>query len=122
MTAPVAINARAAVRREIGGVERVARELATRLPALHPGRYRVIAPRPALAHQAGHAWEQLALPVLARRSSCCLPGQAGPAGQPAQRGGHPRRRPLVGDWYGAAYTRWHRDGHAPRGARRRGWC
>ena len=33
MTAPVAINARAAVRREIGGVERVARELATRLPA-----------------------------------------------------------------------------------------
>ena len=62
MSAPVAIDARAAVRREIGGVERVARELVTRLPAIHPGRYEVMAPRPALAHEAGHAWEQLALP------------------------------------------------------------
>ena len=39
-TAPVAINARAAVRAEIGGVERLARELALRLPALRPDRYR----------------------------------------------------------------------------------
>jgi glycosyltransferase involved in cell wall biosynthesis len=66
MTAPVAINARAAVRREIGGVERLAREMAMLLPALNPERYGVIKPRPALAHRAGHVWEQAALPALAR--------------------------------------------------------
>jgi len=62
----VAINARAAVRREIGGVERLAREMALRLPRLRPGSYRVIAPRPRLAHGAGHLWEQALLPALAR--------------------------------------------------------
>ncbi len=68
MTAQVVINARAAVRREIGGVERLAREMTARLPVLRPDRYRVIKPRPALAHRAGHAWEQAALPVRARGS------------------------------------------------------
>lgn len=63
----IAINGRAAVRRQIGGVERYAREMAARLPALHPGRYRVIRPPEALAHRAGHAWEQLALPLQAAR-------------------------------------------------------
>src|SRR5205085_8137197 len=62
----IAINARAAVRREIGGVERVAREMAIHLPLLAPDRYRVISPPAALAHRAGHAWEQIALPLLAR--------------------------------------------------------
>src|SRR4051812_22849338 len=57
----VAINARAAVRTEIGGVERVAREMVARLPR---ERYRVYAPPAALAHRAGHAWEQLALPLV----------------------------------------------------------
>ena len=66
VSAPVAINARAAVRREIGGVERLAREMAARLPRLNPERYRVISPPEALAHRAGHAWEQAALPALAR--------------------------------------------------------
>src|SRR5205814_10344068 len=65
-SAPVAINARAAVRREIGGGERLAREMAARLPRLDPERYEVIRPPEALAHRAGHAWEQAALPVLAR--------------------------------------------------------
>jgi hypothetical protein len=45
----VAINARAAVRQQIGGVERMAREMAVRLPALRPDRYRVMAPHAALA-------------------------------------------------------------------------
>jgi glycosyltransferase involved in cell wall biosynthesis len=54
------------VRPEIGGVERVARELATRLPRLNPDRYRVLRPPPALAFRAGHLWEQLALPLAAR--------------------------------------------------------
>ena len=62
----VAINARAAVREQIGGVERYARELTRRLPASAPGRYTVIAPRPRLAHRAGHIWEQALLPVQAR--------------------------------------------------------
>ena len=59
----MAINARAAVRSQIGGVERVARELVAHLPALNPGRYRVIAPRPSLTHARGHAWEQCVLPL-----------------------------------------------------------
>jgi glycosyltransferase involved in cell wall biosynthesis len=64
---PVAIDARAAARPELGGVERWARELALRLPALRPGGYVVLRPPAALAHGAGHAWEQLVLPVRARR-------------------------------------------------------
>ncbi len=67
--APVAINARAAVRAQIGGVERLAREMALRLPALRPDRYQVFAPPRGLAHRAGHAWEQAVLPLLARRSA-----------------------------------------------------
>jgi glycosyltransferase involved in cell wall biosynthesis len=61
----VAINARAAVRAEIGGVERLAREMALRLPSLRPDRYRVIRPPITLAHRAGHVWEQTVLPLQA---------------------------------------------------------
>jgi glycosyltransferase involved in cell wall biosynthesis len=66
----VAINGRAAVRAQIGGVERLAREMALRLPALRPDRYHVIAPPAGLAHRAGHGWEQTVLPLRARR--CAL--------------------------------------------------
>jgi glycosyltransferase involved in cell wall biosynthesis len=66
----VAINARAAIRAQIGGVERVAREMTLRLPALRPDRYRVVSPHPALAHRAGHVWEQAVLPLQAAR--CAL--------------------------------------------------
>jgi glycosyltransferase involved in cell wall biosynthesis len=55
------------VREHIGGVERLAREMALRLPALRPDRYEVIRPPRALAHRAGHAWEQLVLPAQAAR-------------------------------------------------------
>jgi glycosyltransferase involved in cell wall biosynthesis len=68
----VAIDARAAARPELGGVERWTRELARRLPALRPGGYRVLRPRPALAHRAGHAWEQLVLPLRARGARAVL--------------------------------------------------
>jgi glycosyltransferase involved in cell wall biosynthesis len=64
----VAIDARAAVRAQIGGVERLAREMAVRLPALRPDRYRVLSPPASLAHRAGHLWEQ-ALPAAAARCS-----------------------------------------------------
>jgi hypothetical protein len=53
---PIAIDARAAARPELGGVERWARELAARLPALRPGGYALLRPPAALAHRAGHAW------------------------------------------------------------------
>jgi glycosyltransferase involved in cell wall biosynthesis len=66
LAATVAIDARAAVRREIGGVERVAREMTCRLPELRPERYRVLRPSPRQAHGRGHLWEQAFLPVAAR--------------------------------------------------------
>jgi glycosyltransferase involved in cell wall biosynthesis len=65
---PALIDARAAARPELGGVERWARELAVRLPALRPSSYAVISPPPALVHRAGHAWEQLVLPARAARA------------------------------------------------------
>jgi glycosyltransferase involved in cell wall biosynthesis len=60
------------VRPEIGGVERVARELAARLPALRPERYRALRPPTALAFRAGHVWEQLVLPLAARSARVVL--------------------------------------------------
>lgn len=66
MSAPVAINARAAGRGEIGGVERLAREMAKRLPRINSERYEVIRPPARLVHRAGHLWEQIALPLEAR--------------------------------------------------------
>ena len=109
MTAPVAINARAAVRGQIGGVERVARELAGRLPALRPDRYRVIAPRPALAHRRGHVWEQAVLPLLARDSELLLsPANLAPVASRRNVVSIHDVAPFMGDWYGSLYGRWHR--------------
>ena len=62
-----AIDARAAARLELGGVERWARELTTRLPALRPDGYAAMRPPRPLSHRAGHAWEQAVLPLRARR-------------------------------------------------------
>jgi glycosyltransferase involved in cell wall biosynthesis len=67
---PVAIDARAAARPELGGVERWTRELCARLPAL--GDYDVIRPRSRLVHRAGHAWEQLVLPVRAKHAAALV--------------------------------------------------
>jgi glycosyltransferase involved in cell wall biosynthesis len=106
----VAINARAAAREQIGGVERWARELATRLPALRPGRYRVLRPPAALAHRAGHVWEQGWLPAAARGSRVILsPANLAPVAS--------RRNAVVihdvaplreRGWYGSFYSRYHR--------------
>ena len=73
--APVVIDARAAVRREIGGVERVTLEMAARLPRLRPDRYSVMRPQQMFAHRAGHLWEQAVLPVggPSRARSCTAP-------------------------------------------------
>lgn len=41
--------------------------MAARLPALRPDRYHVLRPPAALAHRAGHVWEQAVLPLRASR-------------------------------------------------------
>jgi glycosyltransferase involved in cell wall biosynthesis len=109
-TPPVVIDARAASRSKIGGVERLAREMAARLPALRPERYRVRQPSSALAYKAGHAWEQLALPVAARRAELiyCPANLAPLASRKNALGIHdvaPMRHP---EWYGRAYARYQR--------------
>ncbi len=72
MSGPVLIDARAAARPELGGVERWAREVSARLPAEHPGRYEVARPSERFSHRAGHAWEQAVLPAQARRRHASL--------------------------------------------------
>ena len=107
------------MRREIGGVERWARELSRLLPRHDPERYRVIRPPAALAHRAGQAWEQLVLPAAARGAELVLsPANVAPL---AARGNvviihdtAPFRDP---SWYGRAYGAWHRA-LLPRVARR----
>lgn len=61
---PIVLNARAASRPELGGVERWAREMVSRLPELDPA-YVVARPPARLVHRAGHAWEQIVLPARA---------------------------------------------------------
>jgi glycosyltransferase involved in cell wall biosynthesis len=106
----VAINARAAIRAETGGVERHARELAERLPAIAPGRYRVVRPPAALAHRAGQLWEQAWLPLAARRAELIL--------SPANLAPLAGRRNVVvihdvaalrhPEWYSRGYAAWQR--------------
>jgi glycosyltransferase involved in cell wall biosynthesis len=109
---PVAIDARAAARPELGGVERWARELVARLPALRPGDYVVLRPPPAFTHAAGHAWEQVVLPVRASRvgaRALLCPANLAPLAYPrsvvvihdAAALRHPR-------WYSRAYVAWQR--------------
>ncbi|MGZ4280170.1 MAG: glycosyltransferase family 4 protein [Solirubrobacteraceae bacterium] len=102
----IALNARAAARPELGGVERWARELAARLPAL--GGYEVVRPPAALSHRAGHAWEQAVLPVRARRARLLLnPANMAPLA-------FPRNAIVIHDaaalrhpgWYSPLYARW----------------
>ncbi len=113
----IALNARAAARPELGGVERWARELAARLPAL--GGYEVVRPPAALVHRAGHAWEQAVLPLRARRAALLLnPANLAPLA-------FPRNAVVLHDvaalrgpqWYSPAYARWQRT-LVPRIARR----
>jgi glycosyltransferase involved in cell wall biosynthesis len=106
----VGIDARAAARAELGGVECWARELSARLPALRPGGYAVLRPPPTLAHRAGHAWEQLVLPVRGARMRALLcPANLAPLAY--------RRTALVvhdaaalrhPGWYSRAYAAWQR--------------
>jgi len=103
----VGIDARAAARPELGGVERWARELARRLPALRPGGYAVLTPPRALVHRAGHAWEQVVLPVRAARMRALLcPANLAPLAYPRSvvviHDAAPLRHP---GWYSPTYAR-----------------
>jgi glycosyltransferase involved in cell wall biosynthesis len=100
------IDARAAVRPELGGVERWARELTARLPALRPGGYVVLRPPGALVHRAGHAWEQAVLPVRAARMAVLLcPANLAPLAYPRSvvvlHDAAPLRHP---GWYSRGYA------------------
>src|SRR4029077_11521687 len=97
----------AAARPELGGVERWARELSTRLPALAPGRYRVATPPSPSSSGAAHAWEQRVLPLQARRARWLLcPANLAPLA-------HPRTAVVLHDaaplrdpsWYSPTYAR-----------------
>ncbi len=117
--APVAIDARAAVRPELGGVERWARELAARLPALRPGGYAVVRPPAALAHRAGHAWEQLVLPLRTARAGALLcPANLAPlAARNTVVVIHDAAALRHPGWYSRGYAAWQRAA-LPRIARR----
>ncbi len=97
----------------------MARELSARLPRLRPGGYRVLSPPSALAHRAGHLWEQAALPLAARGFGLLLsPANTAPLAAAnnavcvfdAAAVRHP-------EWYGGAYARWQAE-LLPRLARR----
>jgi glycosyltransferase involved in cell wall biosynthesis len=70
---PILLNARAATRPTITGVERWTAEVISRLRALDPERYVVVGPRPrARRRLAAQTWEQMVLPALARRAGAAL--------------------------------------------------
>ncbi len=108
----VVINARAAARRQLSGVERWAVELSERLPGLRPGAYVVARPPRALAYQAGQAWEQTALPAIARRRGARLilnPANLAPLAWPANVVViHDAVALTHPEWFAPAYVAWHR--------------
>lgn len=107
MSRSIVINARAAARPELGGVERWARELVARLPSL--GDYEVATPPPAFTHGAGHAWEQVVLPARARGRRLLCPANLAPLA-------HPDATVVIHDaaalrnpgWYSPRYAAWQR--------------
>src|SRR2546421_1462939 len=119
MPATVAIDARAAARREIGGVERLALEMTERLPRLRPERYRVLRPGPARAHRRGHLWEQAALPLAARDAALiyCPANLAPLAGNRNVVVIHDAAALRHPEWYSRAYAAYQRR-LLPRLARR----
>jgi glycosyltransferase involved in cell wall biosynthesis len=118
---PIVINARAAARPQITGVERWAREMSERLPQLDPDRYLVMRPPAALSKRPGQAWEQFLLPAAAARaraSAIYNPANLAPLAWPRNvvqiHDAVALRHP---EWYSPAYVRWQRT-ILPRIARR----
>jgi glycosyltransferase involved in cell wall biosynthesis len=98
-------------------VERWARELSVRLPALDPAHYAVARPPAVLAHRAGHLWEQLVLPLRRADVLLCPANLAPLISRRTVVVVHdvaPLREP---EWYSDLYVRWQRTA-LPRIARR----
>src|SRR3954468_9903942 len=106
-----AIRARAAARREIGGVERYTREMVARLPAL--GDYRVLTP--PTAHKVGQIWEQ-ALP-LTHRGLIYSPANTAPVSSRTVVVIHDVAAIRHPEWYSRTYGAWH-NALLPRVARK----
>jgi glycosyltransferase involved in cell wall biosynthesis len=110
---PILLNARAATRPTITGVERWTAEVIPRLHALDPERYVVVRPRPKLRRRlAAQTWEQVALPVMARRADPPLvlsPANLAPLAWPrnvlVMHDAAVLREPHA---YSPAYVLWHR--------------
>lgn len=109
---PIVINARAAARPEITGVERWAREMSRRLPELDPERYLVMRPPQALSKRPGQAWEQLLLPAAAARAGAGAiynPANLAPLAWSCNvvqiHDAVALRHP---EWYSPGYVRWQR--------------
>lgn len=110
--ARIVINARAAARPQITGVERWAREMVLRLPRLDPERYLVVGPPPLLSKRPGQAWEQLLLPAVARRRRAAViynPANLAPLAWPRNvvqiHDAVALRHP---EWYSKGYVEWQR--------------
>jgi len=92
-------------------VERWAREVITRLPALGPD-YLVVRPPARLVYRAGHAWEQLVLPARGARARAALifsPANLAPLAWPRNvvvlHDAAVLREP---SWYSRSYVAWQR--------------
>jgi glycosyltransferase involved in cell wall biosynthesis len=111
--APIVLNCRVAARPTISGVERWTLEVSQRLRALDPERY-LIAKPPTWAHSGpgGHAWEQLALPLVATRrgaKTIFSPANLAPIAWPRNvLVVHDAAVLRVPDGYSRAYRTWHR--------------
>jgi glycosyltransferase involved in cell wall biosynthesis len=118
---PILINARAAARPQITGVERWAREMVKRLPELDPQRYEVVRPPKALARRPGQLWEQFALPAHAARKRAQLVYNPANLAPLASHRNVVQIHDVVAlrhpEWYSPAYVRWQRF-VMPRIARR----
>jgi glycosyltransferase involved in cell wall biosynthesis len=110
---PILLNARAATRPTITGVERWTAEVISRLRARDGQVYRVaVPPRWARRRQAAQAWEQLALPALARHLGASVvfsPANLAPVAWPrnvlVMHDAAVLREPEA---YSRAYVAWHR--------------
>ena len=116
---PILLNARAATRPTITGVERWTAEVIARLHHRDPGRYRVVVPpRWARRRLAAQTWEQVALPALARHIGAPLvfsPANLAPLAWPrnvvVMHDAAVLREPEA---YSRAYVAWHRRVRADR--------
>ena len=89
----------------------MARALATELPRLRPDVYRIVRPPDALAHRAGHLWEQGVLPWRARGAAAVLsPANVAPAVLGARNAVviHDAAALRHPEWYGRGYVAWQR--------------